>query len=159
MSPMSGSAPAGTPSIDSGRGSFAIFSTWLKSLKVKVSGSWAARSRAVALSARRAVITVSAIVILSGVPSDPGGSVGLSSDGVVGAGDDSTGWPGEAGLSGAVFPAPESGPTEHAAHNTVARTSGWVSGQVAAGASHLIEVRSLIVMASRSSLSHRRYRP
>ena len=69
MSPMSGSAPAGTPSIDSGRGSVATFSTWLKSLKVKVSGSWAARSRAVALSASRAVITVSAMVILIGVSS------------------------------------------------------------------------------------------
>ena len=66
---MSGSAPAGTPSIDSRRGSVAIFSTWLKSLKVKVSGSWAARSRAVALSASRAVITVSAMVILIGVSS------------------------------------------------------------------------------------------
>src|SRR5688572_24754789 len=157
MSPTSGSSPAGTPSIDSGRGSFAIFSTWLKSLKASVSGSWAARSRAVALSARRAVITVSAIVILSGDPSDAG-CVGLPSDGVVVAGDDSTGWLGESGRAGAVFPAPESGPTEHAAHNTVARNSGWVSGQVAAEAA-LIEVRSLIVIASRSSLSERRYRP
>src|SRR5215216_5708668 len=149
MSPTSGSAPAGTPSIDSGRGSFAIFSTWLKSLKVNVSGSWAARSRAVALSARRAVVTVSAIVILSGVPPATEGGMRVPSDGGVLAGDDSTGWPGESGLAGAVCPRPESGPTEHAAPNTVARTSGWVSGQVAAGASHLIEVRSLIVMASR----------
>src|SRR5829696_3088481 len=159
MSPMSGSSPAGTPSIDSGRGSFAIFSTWLKSLKASVSGSWAARSRAVALSASRAVITVSAIVILSGIPPATDGGVRVPSGCVVVVGDDSTGWLGESGLAGAVFPAPASGPTEHAAHNTVARISGWVSGQVAAGARHLIEVRSLIVMASRSSLSHRRYRP
>src|SRR5215211_3932500 len=51
---MSGSAPAGAPSVDSRRGSVATFSTWLKSLKIRVSGSWAARSRAVALSASRA---------------------------------------------------------------------------------------------------------
>src|SRR5215212_5941739 len=66
---MSGSAPAGAPSVDSRRVSVATFSTWLKSLKVRVSGSWAARSRAVALSASRAVITVSLMVILIGVSS------------------------------------------------------------------------------------------
>jgi len=44
-----------------GRGSVATFSTWLKSLKVKVGGSWAG---AVALSASRAVITVSTRVRL-----------------------------------------------------------------------------------------------
>src|SRR5215210_6133520 len=126
---MSGSALAGTPSIDSRRGSVAIFSTWLKSLKVKVSGSWAARSRAVALSASRAVITVSAIVILSGVPPATDGGVRVPSDCVVVAGDDSTGWLAEPGLAGAVFPAPRSGSTEQAAHNTVARTSAWVGGQ------------------------------
>src|SRR5215203_171703 len=66
---MSGSAPAGAPSVDSRRGSVATFSTWLKSLKVKVSGSWAVRSLAVALSANRAVITGSVMVILIGVSS------------------------------------------------------------------------------------------
>jgi hypothetical protein len=61
--------------MDSGRGSFAIFSTLLKSLKVKVSGSCAAKSRAVALSASRAVSTVSPKVTLIGV-SPSGGSRG-----------------------------------------------------------------------------------
>ena len=36
MSLMSGSAPAGTPSVVRGRGSSATFSTWLKSLKLSV---------------------------------------------------------------------------------------------------------------------------
>src|SRR6185312_7861199 len=81
MSRMSGSAPAGTPSMVSGWGSFAIFSTWLKSVKFKVSGSWAARSRAVALSANRAVITVSATVIVIGVSPVAGDGAALVADG------------------------------------------------------------------------------
>src|SRR5690349_21523988 len=59
MSRGNGSSPAGTPAIDSFRGSCAIFSTLLKSRKVRVSGSWAIRSRAVALSHSRPVRTVS----------------------------------------------------------------------------------------------------
>ena len=51
-SAMPGSSPSGTPSVLSGRGSFAIFSTRLRSRKDKVIGSWSARSRAVGLSAR-----------------------------------------------------------------------------------------------------------
>src|SRR5215212_10525820 len=146
---MSGLAPAGTPSIDSRRGSFAIFSTWLKSLKVNVSGSWEARSRAVEFSASRAVITVSATATVIGVsPDSGGGGVAVPSDGVVGGGDDSTGWLDEPGLPEAVSPDPGSGPAEQAAHNTVAKTSGRVTGQVAAGSSRLVLVRSLNVMAS-----------
>src|SRR4051794_28821593 len=146
---MSGSAPAATPSIDSGRGSFAIFSTWLKSLKVNVSGSWEARLRAVELSASRAVITVSATVTVIGVaPASGGGGVAVPSDGVVGGGDDSTGWLDEPGLPEGVSPDPGSGPAEQAAHNTVAKTSGRVTGQVAAGSSRLVLVRSLNVTAS-----------
>jgi hypothetical protein len=99
--------------MDSGRGSFAIFSTLLKSLKVKVSGSCAARSRAVALSASRAVSTVSPKVTLIGV-SPSSGSVDGPRDVVawVPAGD------------GAV------GSLEHAAAMVAARVSGSVSFQV-----------------------------
>src|SRR5215212_1895736 len=67
MSRGNGSSPAGTPSMDSFRGSCAIFSTPLKSRKVSVSGSWAIRSRAVALSHSRPVRTVSPIITRIGV--------------------------------------------------------------------------------------------
>jgi hypothetical protein len=98
--------------MDSGRGSFAIFSTLLKSLKVKVSGSCAAKSRAVALSGSRAVSTVSPKVTLIGV-SPSGGSVD---------GEDVVAWV-PAG-DGAV------GSLEHAAAMVAARVSGSVSFQV-----------------------------
>src|SRR5215217_1762753 len=62
MSQGDGSSPAGTPSIDSLRGSCEIFSNSLKSRKVSVSGSWAIRSRAVALSHSRPVRIVSPMV-------------------------------------------------------------------------------------------------
>src|SRR3954454_17872533 len=55
MSPAAGSWPAGTPSSGSSRDSGAVFPTLLWSRKVSVSGSWAARSLAGALSSSRAV--------------------------------------------------------------------------------------------------------
>src|SRR5215204_1629286 len=68
MSPALGSYPSGAFSRDSSRGSGAVFSTLLWSRKVSVSGSWAARSRAVALSSSRAVSSVSPTVTRIGVP-------------------------------------------------------------------------------------------
>src|SRR5215212_7836254 len=67
MSRGNGSSPAGTPSMDSFRGSCPIFSTRLKSRKVSVNGSWAMRSRAVGLFHNRPGRTVSSIITRIGV--------------------------------------------------------------------------------------------
>src|SRR5512132_1866423 len=144
---MSGSSPAGAPSIDSGRGSFAIFSTWLKSLKIKVSGSRAARSWAVALSASRAVITVSAVVILIGTSPAPSCGVEVPADGAAGR-DDSVGRPGEPGSSGALARDRASGPFEPAVANPVARNSGGTSAQVGRAADQRVAVINLMIMAT-----------
>jgi hypothetical protein len=58
-----GVVAGGTPSMVRGRGSSAIFSTRLKSRKVRVRGSWSVRSRAVGLSASLALIVWSATVM------------------------------------------------------------------------------------------------
>jgi hypothetical protein len=96
------------------------------------------------------------MVILIGVSPATGGGVEVPSDGVVVGGDDSTSPPGESGLPAAVSRASGSGHMEQAAHNIVARASGRASGQVAAEASHLAEVRNIIVMAFNISWSQRR---
>jgi hypothetical protein len=70
------SSPGGVSSMVNGCGSLATFSTPLKSRKLKVIGSRAARSRAVGLSDSRPVITVSQWMILTGVsPAAAGGVV------------------------------------------------------------------------------------
>jgi hypothetical protein len=73
------SCPSGAPSSESSMGSGAVFSAALWSRKESVSGSWAARSRAVALSESLPVSRVSPKLMRIGVPSrsrEPGTAPG-----------------------------------------------------------------------------------